>query len=82
MCWIHRIDFVNAQQLIIPFSFRMKMKHVTHSSLHIPKGTVRDPPKGTHKEFASMKTSTFKDSKGKAIKCSVPGIGRLTSPEH
>ena len=60
----------------------MKMKHVTHSSLHIPKGTVRDPPKGTHKEFASMKTSTSKGSKGKAIKHSIPGIGRLTSPEH
>ena len=58
------------------------MKCVTRSSLHIPKGTVRDPPKGTHKEFASMKTSTSKGSKGKAIKHSVPGIGRLTSPEH
>ena len=60
----------------------MKTKRVTHSSLHIPKGTVRDPPKGTHKEFASMKTSTSKGSKGKGIKCSIPGIGRLTSPEH
>ena len=61
----------------------MKTKCVTHSSLHIPKGTVRDPPKGTHKEFATtMKTSTSKGSKGKAIKCSIPGIGRLTSPEH
>ena len=58
------------------------MKCITHSSLHIPKGMVRDPPKGTHKEFASMKTSTSKGSKGKAIKHSVPGIGRLTSPEH
>ena len=47
------------------------------------KGTVRDPPKGTHKEFAStMKTSISKVSKGKAIKCSIPGIGRPTSPEH
>ena len=45
----------------------MKTKRVTHSSLHIPKGMVRDPPKGTHKEFASMKTSTSKGSKGKAI---------------
>ena len=60
----------------------MKMKCVTRSSLHTPKGTVRDPPKGTHKEFASMKTSTSKGSKGKAIKHSIPGIGRLTSPEH
>ena len=59
------------------------MKCVTRCSLHIPKGTVRDPPKGTHKEFAStMKTSTSKVSKGKAIKCSIPGIGRQTSPEH
>ena len=60
----------------------MKTKHITRSSLHIPKSTVRDPPKGTHKEFASMKTSTSQGSKGKAIKHSVPGIGRLTSPEH
>ena len=61
----------------------MKMKCITRSSLHIPKGTVRDPPKGTHKEFAStMKTSTSKVSKGKAIKCSIPGIGRPTSPKH
>ena len=58
------------------------MKCVTHSSLHVPKGTVKDPPKGTHKEFASMKTSTSKVSKGKAIKHSIPGIGRPTSPEH
>ena len=59
------------------------MKCVTRSSLHIPKGTVRVPPKGTHKEFAStMKTSTSKVSKGKAIKHSIPGIGRPTSPEH
>ena len=66
-----------------PVFFRMKTKHVTHSSLHIPKGTVRDPPKGTHKEFAStMKSSTSKVSKGKAIKRSIPGIGRPTSPEH
>ena len=67
---------------MIPFSVRMKMKRITRSSLHVPKGTVRDPPKGTHKEFASMKTRTSKGSKGKAIKCSIPGIGRLTSPEH
>ena len=61
----------------------MKTKCITHSSLHIPKGTVRDPPKGTHKEFAStMKTSTSKVSKGKDIKRSIPGIGRPTSPEH
>ena len=61
----------------------MKTKCVTHSSLHIPKGTVRDPPKGTHRESAStMKTSTSKVSKGKAIKHSIPGIGRPTSPEH
>ena len=59
------------------------MKHVTHSSLHIPKGIVRDPPKGTHGEFAStMKTSTSKVSKGKAIKCSITGRGKQTSPEH
>ena len=59
------------------------MKHVTCSSLHIPKGIVRDPPKRTHKEFDStMKTSTSKVSKGKAIKHSIPGIGRQTSPEH
>ena len=61
----------------------MKTKCVTDSSLHIPKGTVRDPPKGTHREFAStMKTSTTKVSKGKAIKHSIPGIGKPTSPEH
>ena len=61
----------------------MKMKCITCSSLHIPKGTVRDHPKGTHKEFAStMKTSTSKVSKGKAIKRSIPGIGRPTSPEY
>ena len=61
----------------------MKMKRATHSSLHIPKGTVRDPPKGTHREFAStMKTSTSKVSKGKAIKRSIPGIGKPTSPDH
>ena len=29
-----------------------------------------------------MKTSTSKVSKGKGIKHSIPGIGRLTSPEH
>ena len=57
----------------------MKMKRI-NSSLHIPKGTVRDPPKGTHKEFATtMKASTSKVSKGKAIKCSISGIGSPTS---
>ena len=61
----------------------MKTKCTTRSSLHIPKGTVRDPPKGTHREFAStMKTSTSKVSKGKAIKHSIPGIGKPTSPDH
>ena len=41
---------------------------------------MQDPPKGTQKEFAStMKVSSSKELKGKAIKCSLPGIGRPTS---
>ena len=41
---------------------------------------MQDPPKGTQKEFAStMKASSSKGLKGKAIKCSLPGIGRPTS---
>ena len=52
----------------------------THSSLHLPKGKMQDPPKGTQKEFAStMKASSSKGLKGKAINCSFPGIGRPTS---
>ena len=41
---------------------------------------MQDPPKGTQKEFAStMKVSSSKGLKGKAIKHSFPGIGRPTS---
>ena len=41
---------------------------------------MQDPPKGNHKEFAStMKASSSKVLKGKAIKRSIPGIGRPTS---
>ena len=41
---------------------------------------MQDPPKGTHKEFAStMKASSSKGLKGKTIKRSIPGIGRPTS---
>ena len=41
---------------------------------------MQDPPKGTHKEFVStMKVSSSKGLRGKAIKCSFPGIGRPTS---
>ena len=41
---------------------------------------MQDPPKGTQKEFAStMKVSSSKGLKGKAIKHSLPGIGRPTS---
>ena len=41
---------------------------------------MQDPPKGTHKEFAStMKVSSSKVLKGKAIKHSITGIGRPTS---
>ena len=58
----------------------MRATHTTHSSLHLPKGKMQDPPKGTHKEFAStMKVSSSKGLKGKAIKHSIPGIGRPTS---
>ena len=58
----------------------MQATHPTHSSLHLPKGKMQDPPKGTQKEFAStMKVSSSKGLKGKAIKHSFPGIGRPTS---
>ena len=41
---------------------------------------MQDPPKGTQKEFAStMKVSSSKGLKGKAIKHSFPGIGRPKS---
>ena len=41
---------------------------------------MQDPPKGTQKEFAStMEVSSSKGLKGKAIKHSLPGIGRPTS---
>ena len=58
----------------------MRATHTTNSSLHLPKDKMQDPPKGTHKEFAStMKVSSSKGLKGKAIECSIPGISRLTS---
>ena len=58
----------------------MRATHTTCSSLHLSKGKMQDPPKGTHKEFAStMKVSSSKGLKGKAIKRSIPGIGRPTS---
>ena len=63
-----------------PHSFRMRATRPTHSSLHLSKGKMQDPPKGTQKEFAStMKASPSKGLKGKAIKHSLPGIGRPTS---
>ena len=41
---------------------------------------MQGPPKGTQKEFAStMEASSSKGLKGKAIKHSLPGIGRPTS---
>ena len=58
----------------------MRATHTTCSSLHLPKGNMQDPPKGTHKEFAStMKVGSSKGLKGKAIKCSISGIGTPTS---
>ena len=60
----------------------MRTTRTTPSSLHLPKGNMQDPPKGTHKEFAStMKVSSSEVLKGKAIKHSIPGIDRPTSTE-
>ena len=40
---------------------------------------MQDPPKGTHHEFASTKmASASKLSKGKAVKCSVTGLNKLS----
>ena len=50
---------------------------MTHSKVHVPKGNMPDPPKGTHWEFASTKlASGSKSKKGKAIKCSITGLGK------
>ena len=40
---------------------------------------MQDPPKGTHREFASTKmASASKLNKGKAVKCSVTGLSKLS----
>ena len=53
---------------------------MTHSKVYVPKGNMPDPPKGTHREFASTKlASSSKIKKGKAIKHSITGIGRPMS---
>ena len=40
---------------------------------------MQDPPKGTHCEFMSTKmASTSKLNKGKAVKCSVTGLSKLS----
>ena len=71
----HQIELNNPQ-----FFYRMRTTHMTHSKVYVPKGNMSDPPKGTHREFASTKlASSSKIKKGKAIKCSITGIGRPMS---
>ena len=57
----------------------MKASHMTHSRTQIPQGKMPDPPKGTQREYASKIGSNSKLKMGKAVKCSVTGIGKSTS---
>ena len=56
----------------------MRASHMTHSKAEIPKGKMPDPPKGTQREYASKIVSNSKLKKGKAVKCSLTGLGKST----
>ena len=57
----------------------MRSLHRTHSRIQVSKGKMQDPPKGTHCKFMSTKmASASKFNKGKAVKCSVTGLSKLS----